>query len=177
MESAPTIEERQDAMDKLVPTLPDAEWGSSTQKSVPMPEAGASRVAAADETATATADRKAAFEPEKYDGVSDESEDEDDLDPMAEGLEDGEDGAQVVGETEVDMDNEMADFLKFTREALGLSEAQYNDILKSRSDRGGACHELSPSNRNLMRATRRSVCATTSDSFDRDVSINHVLAF
>lgn len=45
--------------------------------------------------------------------------------------EDGEDGM------EMDMENEMNDFLSFARETLGVGEDQWNSILQSRQDRGG----------------------------------------
>jgi hypothetical protein len=48
---------------------------------------------------------------------------------------DGEDGE---GEgMDVDMVNEMNDFLSFARETLGVGEEQWNGILQSRQDRGG----------------------------------------
>jgi hypothetical protein len=45
--------------------------------------------------------------------------------------EEGEDGM------EMDMENEMNDFLSFARETLGVGEDQWNGILQSRQDRGG----------------------------------------
>lgn len=78
------------------------------------------------------------MQPESYDGVEDdESGDEDDLARREAGLatEETADGATVV-EDEIDMQQEMNDFLKFTREALGLSEDQYEGILKDRREAG-----------------------------------------
>jgi hypothetical protein len=118
-----TADEKQQAMDKLVPTLPDSEWGEAN-----VPPA---------EVKTDTTEQVQLPEPklegEKYDGVSDD-ESEDGGGGQIEELED--EDPQVEGE-EVDMDQEMNDFLNFTREALGLSQEQYDDILRSRSDRGG----------------------------------------
>lgn len=125
----PHIDEsqKQKDMDSLVPSLGREEWGrkesaaqptSAGAASQPLPEKPESR-----------------FEPEKYEGASD------DEDSPSEG--DGDDAPiqelddETAEKQDINMGDEMHDFLRFTREALGLSESQYNDILKSRSDRGG----------------------------------------
>ena len=50
--------------------------------------------------------------------------------------EDEEDLPQVVGEVEIDMDEEEEEFLKFAREALGVDEGMWEGILKEREGRG-----------------------------------------
>jgi len=70
----------------------------------------------------------------KYDGVdSDDETDEDDLeDDESEG-----DMPQVVGDVEIDMEEEAEEFLEFSRRALGISEKHWNEILRDRKERGG----------------------------------------
>lgn len=82
---------------------------------------------------------------DKYDGV--DSDDESDEDEGADGPigvvgdddgeEDEEDRPQVVGEIEVDMEAEEEEFLRFSREALGITDSQWEEILQERSSRGG----------------------------------------
>lgn len=127
----PTAAETKAAQDKLVPSLPTEEWGSHTQKKP--------AEASTDEPPPLLSEPK--LQPDQYDGASDDEDDEDMLNEDESALQMNEDGAQIVdGDEEVDMDQEMEDFLKFTREALGLTAEQYEDILKSRSDRGGKQH-------------------------------------
>jgi hypothetical protein len=72
------------------------------------------------------------LEPEKYEGVeSDETDSEEELENM-------EDMPQVVGELDIDMGEEEEEFLEFSRQALGISDAQWGDIIKNRQGRGGA---------------------------------------
>ena len=124
----PTAAETKAAQDKLVPSLPTEEWGSHTQKK-PLPTP-------ADDPPPLVSEPK--LQPDHYDGASDDEDDEDMMNEDESALQRDEDGAQIVdGDEEVDMDQEMEEFLKFTREALGLTAEQYEDILKSRSDRGG----------------------------------------
>lgn len=119
-------QQKQKDMDALVPSLGQDEWGHK-ESAAPPPSASASE---------AVPEKPASrFEPENYDGASD------DEDSPSEG--DGEDAPiqelddETAEKQDINMGDEMHDFLRFTRDALGLSESQYNDILKSRSDRGG----------------------------------------
>ena len=70
---------------------------------------------------------------DKYDGIDsdDETEDED-LDDESE-----EDRPQVVGDIEIDMEEEEEEFLEFSRQALGISDEQWQEIVKDRRGRGG----------------------------------------
>ncbi|KAG0146512.1 hypothetical protein CROQUDRAFT_657324 [Cronartium quercuum f. sp. fusiforme G11] len=76
---------------------------------------------------------------ESYDGVYDESSCEE-SDDDNEGLEEQGDEKKPRKESnlvvDVDMDSERDEFLNFAREALGLSEDQYQSILDSRRQRG-----------------------------------------
>jgi len=76
---------------------------------------------------------------DKYDGV--DSDDETDEDEMVEDDESEEDRPQVVGDIEIDMGEEEEEFLEFSRQALGISDEQWSEIVKDRQDRGGAYFE------------------------------------
>lgn len=90
---------------------------------------------------------------DKWDGVdSDDETDEEDLHgdgpfPSGEGAEDEEeeeDRPQVVGDIEIDMEDEQEEFLEFAREALGLSDEQWQGIVRDRLQKGGESRSLSP---------------------------------
>lgn len=71
---------------------------------------------------------------DRYDGVdSDDETDEEEF----EDDESEEDRPQVVGEIEIDMDEEEEEFLEFSRQALGITDEQWSTIIKDRKDRGG----------------------------------------
>jgi hypothetical protein len=90
--------------------------------------------------------RKPILVRDRYDGVDsdDESEPENDgviwntLGEDEDEDESDEDRPTVVGEIEVDMEAEEEDFLRFSREALGITAEQWQDILTERADRGGS---------------------------------------
>jgi hypothetical protein len=70
---------------------------------------------------------------DKYDGIdSDDETEEENLDDESE-----EDRPQVVGDIEIDMKEEEEEFLEFSRQALGISDAQWQEIIKDRRDGGG----------------------------------------
>jgi hypothetical protein len=79
---------------------------------------------------------------DKYEGV-DSDDESSSSDPLAGGdeedIESEEDRPQVVGDVEVDMDEEEAEFLEFSRQALGISDQQWGDIIQDRKGRGGNC--------------------------------------
>jgi len=70
----------------------------------------------------------------KYDGV--DSDDETDEEKLEDDESDG-DMPQVVGDVEIDMEEEAEEFLEFSRHTLGISEKQWNEILRDRKERGG----------------------------------------
>ncbi|CED84976.1 MADS box transcription factor [Phaffia rhodozyma] len=76
------------------------------------------------------------------DGVMDEIDEEED-----------EDLPQVLGEMEVDMGEEEEDFLKFARDALGLDERMWANILKDREQRGVFVPTSKPSKTELPKKT------------------------
>ncbi|KXN83606.1 hypothetical protein AN958_01171 [Leucoagaricus sp. SymC.cos] len=90
-----------------------------------------------------TTDSKPIREPilprNKFDGV----DSDDESDNGEEGLEDGidpeedeEDMPQIVGDVEIDMEEEEEEFLEFSRQALGISDEQWYEIIQDRKDRG-----------------------------------------
>jgi len=70
----------------------------------------------------------------KYDGV--DSDDETDEEKLEDDESEG-DMPQVVGDIEIDMEEEAEEFLEFSRHALGISEKHWNEILRDRKERGG----------------------------------------
>ncbi|KAG9104956.1 hypothetical protein FRC06_005023 [Ceratobasidium sp. 370] len=78
-----------------------------------------------------------------FDGVDSDDEDTDPEDfetAVRNGLPDDseseEDRPTVVGEVEIDMDEEQEEFIKFSREALGIDDALWSKIMEERSHRG-----------------------------------------
>jgi hypothetical protein len=146
-----TDAERQAAMDKLVAPLEQSDYGkmpasySKSQKVKPttidndvvedVPSKAQKSTTEAQKTETESPRRiRAPIIPrDQYDGVdSDDETDEEEADE-----EDEEDNPQVVGDVEIDMDEEEEEFLEFSRQALGISDEQWNDIIKDRKARGG----------------------------------------
>ncbi|KAL8276826.1 hypothetical protein RQP46_010757 [Phenoliferia psychrophenolica] len=129
-----TPEERASRLATLVPSLPISEWGQkdpSPSPSTPAPPLS---------TPTAPLPlppRAPKLTTNTYDGASsEESSDEDDRVVEGEeglGEDEGEDGPAVM---DMDMQEEMDEFLKFATETLGLSEEQYGKILGERKSRG-----------------------------------------
>ncbi|GAA6015651.1 hypothetical protein JCM10207_008160 [Rhodosporidiobolus poonsookiae] len=145
-----SAEERAERMDKLVAALPADEWGQQTSSAAPPPLAPAADSADADAAAAPVEriPRPPKLTEEKYDGATD-SEGSSDDEAMPEGEEglggsdvEGEDGPALVGGgadgdgDELDLGEEMDEFLKFATETLGLSEEQYEGILGERRKRG-----------------------------------------
>jgi hypothetical protein len=85
---------------------------------------------------------------DRYDGVdSDDDTDSEDMESaINNGLSDGEESEEdrptVVGEVEIDMDDEQEEFIKFSREALGIDDALWSKIIEERTQRGGKCIDV-----------------------------------
>jgi hypothetical protein len=99
-------------------------------------------------TTTSRPIRRPIFQRDKFDGVDsdDESSEEDEgfglttnqiENDNLEEEEDEEDQPQIVGEVEIDMAQEEEDFLRFSREALGIDDATWASIIADREKRGG----------------------------------------
>ncbi|KAF8975522.1 SGT1 protein-domain-containing protein [Cyathus striatus] len=146
----PRTAEMQAAMDRLVPDLDPSDYG----KMPPSFHTGSQRVAPAtivteiveskanhdagtpsqmETLAEAKRIRAPILPRDNFDGVdsdddTDEEEDEDE--------EDEEERPQVVGEVEIDMQEEEEEFLEFSRQALGISDEHWNEIINDRQSRG-----------------------------------------
>ncbi|TFK41316.1 SGT1 protein-domain-containing protein [Crucibulum laeve] len=145
--------ERKAAMDKLVPGLEPSEYGkmpasfhSNSQRVAPTTIASDVIEEAKHEEDVQDAGSK--LEPkvqskpirqpiltrDKYDGV--DSDDETDEEEIEEDDESEEDKPQVVGDIEIDMGEEEEEFLEFSRQALGITDDQWNEIIEDRKGRG-----------------------------------------
>lgn len=142
---------RQAAMDKLVPALEPSEYGqmpaafhSNSQRTAPT-SAGSDAVeesGSQEQPSPATAQTQPRTKPvrqpiiprDRYDGVDsdDETDEEDPADDDSD-----EDKPQVVGDIEIDMGEEEEEFLEFSRQALGITDQQWHEIIQDRQGRGG----------------------------------------
>jgi hypothetical protein len=140
---------RQAVMDNLVPGLEPAEYGqmpasfhANSQRVAPTMETGILEEESSQNDANKGSEsptrpiRRPILTRDKYDGVDsdDETDDEDAIDQDDESEEDQ---PQVVGEVEVDMGDEEDEFLEFSRQALGISDEQWGEIVRDRQGRGG----------------------------------------
>lgn len=137
---------RQEAMGKLVPPLEESDYGKmpasfhansqKTARTDPITVEQDEDVAtSAMDQSTSRPLRQPILTRDRYDGV--DSDDETDEEDQEEDPESEEDKPQVVGDIEVDMDEEEEEFLEFSRQALGISDAEWNDIIQDRRERGG----------------------------------------
>lgn len=142
-------------MDKLVPSLEPSDYGkmppsfhSNSQRVAPTSietdiveetdKADSSNASAPSETQPrAKPIRKPIIPRDQYDGV--DSDDESDVDEVPEGDESDEERPQVIGDIEIDMGEEEEEFLEFSRQALGITDDQWNEIIQDRKKRGGKC--------------------------------------
>lgn len=160
-EDEPVADEaaRQEAMAKLVPALSEAEYGQmpasfNTQRvskatieteTIEETDPAITQFLASEPALEITSPaRTRSIRPpilprDKFEGV-DSDDESSSSDPLAGGdeedIESEEDRPQVVGDVEVDMDEEEAEFLEFSRQALGISDQQWGDIIKDRKGRG-----------------------------------------
>lgn len=139
--------ERQAAMDKLVPGIEPSEYGkmppsfySNSQRVAPTTMESEVREEASNATSASRRSIRPPILPrDKYDGVDsdDESDEEGEADDESE-----EDKPQVEGDIEIDMDQEQDEFLEFARQALGISDDQWNAMMQERRDQGGELHRI-----------------------------------
>ncbi|KAF8213416.1 SGT1 protein-domain-containing protein [Mycena galopus ATCC 62051] len=136
---------RQAAMDKLVAGIEPSEYGQmpasfheNSQKVAPSTvETVIEDVEDVKPAPTTEPHTKPIREPiiprDRYDGVdSDDETDEED----EEVDEEEDERPQVVGDIEVDMGEEEDEFLEFSRQALGITDDQWGEILRDRQSRG-----------------------------------------
>ncbi|PCH33386.1 SGT1-domain-containing protein [Wolfiporia cocos MD-104 SS10] len=140
---------RQAALDQLVPGLDPSEYGkmppsfySNSQRVAPTTLQNEMREDVSPEGPSRSTEqpRKRFIRPpiiprDEYDGV----DSDDDTDEEGGGADDDEeeDQPQVVGDVEINMEEEEDEFLEFARQALGMSDAQWNDLIRERKGRGG----------------------------------------
>lgn len=141
---------RKIAMDKLVLGLEPSDYG----KMPPSFHSNSQRVAPTavesdavgdgktqEQLATTVAESPPRIKPvrqpiiprDRYDGV--DSDDETDEEEVVDDESD-EEKPQVVGDIEIDMGEEEEEFLEFSRQALGISDEHWRDIIQDRQGRG-----------------------------------------
>ncbi|KAF8587285.1 SGT1-domain-containing protein [Ramaria rubella] len=138
---------RQTAMDNLVPALKPAEYGTMPASF----HSNSQRVqenTLASQTAPTEEPTKRDFNPhskpirplvfprDQFDGVVDSDDESEEERGADEAEDDEEDCPQIVGEFEVDMQEEEEEFLQFSRDTLGISPEMWNDIVQDRKGRG-----------------------------------------
>lgn len=139
---------RQEAMAKLVPPLPAAEYGQMpasfnsqrvAKTTIENETVEISTKSTKTEAFLTRPIRPPLLPRDKYEGVDsdDESSSSDPLAGDEDEYESEEDRPQVVGEVEIDMTEEQDEFIEFSRQTLGISDDMWNDILQERSRRGG----------------------------------------
>lgn len=139
---APTLstKEREDAKAALIEPLPASEYGIMPTSFSKSQKVKATTLDSETTQASSSAPPKSVRRPilmrDKFDGV--DSDDETDSDGDGRMDEDDEDDRPVVvGDVEVDMEEEEEEFLKFSREALGISDDMWKDIIRERQEKGG----------------------------------------
>jgi hypothetical protein len=133
-------------MDKLVPALEPSEYGkmpptyhTNSQHVAPLTipidnssETVKHRASDEDTNPETKLVRPPILPRDKYDGV--DSDDESDVEDADE---EEEERPQVVGEIEIDMQEEEEEFIEFSRQVLGINDAQWTEIVRDRKERGG----------------------------------------
>lgn len=146
---------RQDALEKLVPGIEPSEYGrmpssfyDRSQRVAPVApenEDTATEATSMSATVTETGPPRAQPRPSrapllprnKYEGVdSDDDSDTDEFDGPADEDDVDDEQPELVGEVEVDMAEEEEEFLEFSRQALGITDEHWLQILQERRDRG-----------------------------------------
>ncbi|KAI9442367.1 SGT1-domain-containing protein [Lactarius indigo] len=137
---------RQDALEKLVPGIEPSEYGrmplsfynrsQRVARVVPENEDIIAEATTPD-TGLPRSQPKPSRAPllsrDQYEGV-DSDDDTGESDEPAD--EDDDEQPELVGEVEVDMAEEEEEFLEFSRQALGISDEHWQQILQERRDRG-----------------------------------------
>lgn len=130
------------AMENLVPGIDPSEYGkmpasyhSNSQRTAPTINTDkCETVDKSQSPSRAKPIRQPIIPRDRYDGVdSDDDTDSDEVDDD----ESEEDRPQVVSEIEIDMGEEEEEFLEFSRQTLGISDDQWDDIIRDRKQRGG----------------------------------------
>ncbi|KAH9007998.1 SGT1-domain-containing protein [Lactarius pseudohatsudake] len=141
---------RQDALEKLVPGIEPSEYGRMPLSFYNRSQRVA-RVAPENEDTAAEATTSDA-------GLPHSDDDTDESDEPADEDEDEDEQPELVGEVEVDMAEEEEEFLEFSRQALGISDDHWQQILQERRDRGAyvPTHTATSESQHLFREARTS---------------------
>jgi hypothetical protein len=136
----------------LVPALDPADYGklpSYYSNSQPIATSSSADIDPEITSGIASRLRQPIIPRDQYDGVDSDDETESDEerlnnvgDRVGENSDSEEDRPQVVGEIEIDMIEEEEDFIKFSREALGIDEDMWKSIVRDREARGGIKQHL-----------------------------------
>ncbi|TCD70672.1 hypothetical protein EIP91_002396 [Steccherinum ochraceum] len=165
---------KQAIMDKLVPGIEPSEYGKMPASFHSNSQRVARTTVETDtiDDAIQTNENTAAFTSETtqsprkpirppiiprdhYDGVdSDDETDEEDDAPEDEESE--EEKPQVVGEIEIDMEEEQEEFLEFARQALGVTDQQWAEIIQDRQGRGAYVPATTENKRPINNAPKES---------------------
>ncbi|KAF8489579.1 SGT1 protein-domain-containing protein [Gautieria morchelliformis] len=137
--------ERRAAMDRLVPALESSEYGkmppSFHRNSQRVKKSSVETVGLAIEDLPEDASppqkpvRPLIFPRDEFDGVEDSDDESEEEVTGGDEEDEDEDRPQIVGELEVDMQGEAEEFLKFSRETLGISPEMWDDIVQDRKNR------------------------------------------
>ncbi|KAF8759134.1 SGT1 protein [Rhizoctonia solani] len=167
--SEPNEADRQQAMDSLVPPLEPGDYdgetyvgrgGNACTRRI-NPDSKLSIIDAYKTSTSAAHDmdhqseqksrekllRRALLPRDRFDGVeSDDDTDPEDAESTLNTLPDDSDSEEdrptVVGEVEIDMDDEQEEFIKFSREALGIDDVLWSKIMEERKSRGAFVRAL-----------------------------------
>ena len=137
---------RQHALENLVPGIDPSEYGRmpasfydrSQRVAPPKLASNVTEVKTTESTKPSTRSRPVRapiLTRDSYEGVDSDDDTEGEDEPIDD--EEEEEKPQLVGEIEVDMAEEEEEFLEFSRQALGISNDQWQQIVKERRDRGG----------------------------------------
>ncbi|KAH7340297.1 SGT1 protein-domain-containing protein [Rhizoctonia solani] len=138
---------RQQAMDRLVLPLEPGDYGqmpasySNSQSVKPTTLDTERHIPENEEMPELGLLRRPLLPRDRFDGVdsdedTDPEEEESALNTIPDDGESEEDRPTVVGEVEIDMDDEQEEFIKFSREALGIDDALWSKIIEERKHRG-----------------------------------------
>ena len=112
---------------RVAPTTQDSEMVDITE------EASSPKTLSSEQPRTRPI-RQPIITRDQYDGV--DSDDETDIEDQEDDESDDEQ-PQIVGDVEIDMEEEEAEFLEFSKQVLGITDDQWNEIVRDRKNRGG----------------------------------------
>lgn len=169
---------RQEAMNKLVPSLDPSEYGKMPPSFYENSQVTAPVTMNTEVHETPTpifsmdrgnikSIRRPIFPRDDFDGVDSDDETDEELRVLGEGNvaeedheESDEDRPQVVGDVEIDMSEEQEEFLEFSRTQLGISDTMWNEIILDRKKRGAFVPEKSDIKKERQKELKTTYTAT-----------------